>query len=317
MAIATHGRRDKTEKRFAGFRKAERAVWDRFGISAAEEYVDVGDGVRLRVHTVGDGDPILFVHGSGGSGVYWAPLVAELAANYRCVLVDRPGWTRSSPVDYSEPDFATVAVRLLDGLRTALDLDLVHLVGGSIGEMFALRYAIRRPAGVQSLVLLGSGPNVEEVTPPTPIRLLRSPFGRIMARLPQRAPMIRQQLKGLGHSASLEEGRQLDGLVRMYEATSRYTDAMHHERSLVRAVLNAGGWEDGFPLDQDDLAKIPAPTLMVLGSQDPIGSTELWQRFVDALPDARLEIIPDGGHLPWWDDPVGVADMVRAHLGAG
>lgn len=285
-------------------------------MTATEQYADVGDGVRLRLHTVGDGDPIAFIHGNGGSGVYWAPLVAELAADYRCVLVDRPGWTRSSPVDYSEPDFATVAVRLLDGLLTALDLDRVHFVGGSIGEMFALRYALQRPANVESLVLLGGGPNVADLTPPPFIRLLRSPLGHVMVRLPQRAPIIRRQLQGLGHRASLEESGRLDDLVRMREATNRFTDAMRHERGLVRAILTDEGWVGGYPLERDDLAKITAPTLMVLGDEDPIGSAELWQRFVEALPDARLEITSDGGHLPWWDDPVAVAAMVRAHLGA-
>ncbi len=316
MTSTTHARRGKAEKRFAQFREAERGVWERYGLSASEEYVDVGDGVRLRLHTVGEGDPVVFVHGSGGSGVYWAPLVPSLAAGFQCVLVDRPGWTRSSPVDYSEPDFATVAVRLLDGLLRALDLDRVHLVGGSIGEMFALRYALQRPANVESLALLGSGPNVAEVAPPTPIRLLRSPLGRIMVSVPQRSPMIRKQLEGLGHGASLDEGARLDDLVGMYGATSRSTDAMRHERGLVRAVLTADGWEQGFPLEEDELAKITAPTLMVLGSEDPIGSIELWQRFVDALPDARLEIVPDGGHLPWWDDPGAVAQMIRAHIEA-
>ena len=77
---------------FAKFREAERAVWDYYGLDPAERMVDIGDRRVVRIHELGQGDPVLFVHGTGGSGVYFAPLAKKLATSFRCVLIDRPGW---------------------------------------------------------------------------------------------------------------------------------------------------------------------------------------------------------------------------------
>ncbi len=69
--------------RFAKFHVAEQAVWDLYGLTPQERFVDLGRNIALRVNDVGEGDPIVFVHGTGGSGVYFAPLVKELAPRYR------------------------------------------------------------------------------------------------------------------------------------------------------------------------------------------------------------------------------------------
>lgn len=302
-------------QRWDRYRNAEDALWSRYELTPRERFIEMDSpGQRVRIQEIGTGDPLLLVHGSGGSGAYWAPLVAELSREYRCVVLDRPGWTQSTPIDYSQDTFRSIAAKLLDGVLSALDIDRASIIGGSIGDLYALHLALGRPTRVDKVVLMGGGPLSAEITPPTFIRLLRSPLGRIMVRVPQRERMVRQQLRGLGHGATLDAERFPSEFIDLYRATGRNTDSMRHERDLVKSVLTGKGWVPGVTLTRTDLAAVGAPTLMIFGSDDPTGSLDIWRRFTDALPNATLHVAPESGHLPWYDDPAKVGDVIRTFL---
>lgn len=301
---------------FSRMRDAEQAVWDHYALEPVETLVDLGHRRVMRVHEVGTGAPIMFVHGSGGSGAYWAPLAKELAPKFRCILIDRPGWTLSTPVDYSAADFATIAATLIADLLDSLRIDSPHLVGGSIGNLFALRFAQKHPERVASVVLLGGGPLIAEIQPPTFIRLLRSPLGRIIISVPQKPGMVRKQMEGLGHTASFRQGRIPDELVQLYVSTGRFTAAMKHERALVKTIVDRrDGFIEGLTLTGSELREFSTPTTMIYGSNDPVGSHDLWKHFVSEMPSGALYVVTDGGHLPWYDKPREVADLIKRHAG--
>ena len=81
---------------------------------------------------VGSGEPVLFINGTGGPGAYFAPLLAALRG-FRCLVLDRPGWGLSDPVDYSRAAYRTVVAELLRDAQDALGVDRACVVGGSIG----------------------------------------------------------------------------------------------------------------------------------------------------------------------------------------
>jgi pimeloyl-ACP methyl ester carboxylesterase len=298
---------------FAEFRRAERAFWDSYGLEPVEVLVSIHDEQVMRVHDLGDGEPVLFVHGTGGSGAYFAPLVRELASSFRCILIDRPGWTLSSPIDYSAGDFGTIAADFQKDLLTALGLDRVHVVGGSIGNLYALRLALDHPDLVGNIVLFGGVP-AEGLTPPGFLRLLRTPLGQIIVRVPQRPPMIRKQLERLGHKKSLDRGVIPDGYIDMKVAESRHTRALKYERELVRSIIARKGFQPGITLSDEDLAAIDAPTQMVYGADDPVGSVALWSEFTAAMPHGTLHVAPDSGHVPWLDRPNDLGAITIRHL---
>jgi pimeloyl-ACP methyl ester carboxylesterase len=84
------------------------------------------------------------------------PLDRELD-RFRCLVLDRPGWGLSAPVDFSRRPYGTVVAELLAGTLDALGVDRAHLLGGSVGNLWALRLAQADPSRVQCLVLLGRG----------------------------------------------------------------------------------------------------------------------------------------------------------------
>ena len=302
------------DERFRKFRQVEQEVWGFYGLAPEERLVKVETGETIRFHDIGNGDPILFVHGTGGSGVYWAPLIAGLSEEFRCILMDRPGWTLSTPIDYSDGNFGKIAANIQLRLLNAIGVDRAHVVGGSIGDLYVLRLALEHPKRVNRIALLGGGPLFDRIEPPTFIKLLRSPLGQIIVRIPQRPGMIRKQMEGLGHGSSLEQGKIPELLIDLYAATSRYTRAMHNERELVRSTLTGQGFADGFMLTDEEIQAIDSPTLMIYGTNDPIGSTQIWQQFVNLMPHATLEIIDNAGHLNWYDSPAEVSQQLIDHF---
>lgn len=100
------------------------------------------------------GDPVvLVVHGNGGLGLWWAPLVAALVPGWRVVAPDLRGHGESAwaePPSYRMEDFAGD----LDSIGRALALGRVPIVGHSMGGRIAAWYALHRAAAVRGLAVL-------------------------------------------------------------------------------------------------------------------------------------------------------------------
>jgi pimeloyl-ACP methyl ester carboxylesterase len=131
---------------------------------------------RLRVLEIGSGKPVLFVHGTVGPAA-WASLVSE-PPGFRSIVLERPGWGLSSTISFSEQDYGKLVAEVLRGALDALDLEWAHVVGGSIGNVWALRLAAHHPFRVGRVVLVGAGPIVSEARVPGIIRFLASPAAR-------------------------------------------------------------------------------------------------------------------------------------------
>ncbi len=308
-AIASTSRESRLER----YQRAERALWDRYGLQPTVRNVQLeSPNVRLRVLEFGSGTPILFVHGTVGPGA-WAPLLAAMPG-VRSLVLDRPGWGLSGAVDFPRHDYRAFVADLLRGLLDELGIDRADVVGGSIGDVWALSLAEHHPARVGRIVLLGGGPIVSDVRVPGFIRVLASPIGAIIARLPISRDRLVSILRDNGHTASLEDGRVADELVGWRIAAANDTAAMRYERDMVRTIVRGSGWRRGFMFEDGHLTGIAQPTLLVYGTADPTGSVDIWRSVTDALPNGELEVMDGAGHQPWFEDVQGVAERVQGFL---
>lgn len=296
-------------------RAAEQAVWRAHGLEPMEHILHLGSpNAQVRVVEVGSGAPLLVVHGTFGNGPAFAPLVRELP-DRRWLIVDRPGWGFSSPVAYTAETCARTLADLQRDVLASLGLEQADVVGHSIGGLFALRAAQLHPASIRRVVLLGAGPLVTEALPPGPIRLIASPAGRAMLQLIRLRRFTEAMIRGSGHGPAIDDGRIPGTLIDWRTSVNRDTDAMRHERQMIRAILGRNGWRQGVTLSDTDLAGIRQETLMLYGTGDEVGSPETWRRMTDAMPNARLSIHEGAGHMLWLDDPKRVAGEIRAFLG--
>jgi pimeloyl-ACP methyl ester carboxylesterase len=314
MAAVSRAATSAVDDRRERYLAAEHALWAHYGLDPDERFIQIAEpATRLRILESGPakGRPVLFLPGTGGTGPYWAPIVNELPS-VRSLMLDRPGWGLSAPVDYRGRDYGRTVTSILTGALDAMGITRVDLIGASIGNLWALRFALYAPERVGRIALLGGGPGAD-VEVPMFIKLLATPIGALIVRLPFSPKTARAQVAALGHGPSLAAGR-LDDFIDWRVAFARYTDSMHHERAMVRAVLGRTGWRPGFIPTDAEISAIQHPVRMLFGSEDPTGSVEVWQRFAQRLPNGELQVLDGAGHMPWWDDPVSVGRSVREFL---
>jgi len=299
------------------FRRAEAAVWRRHGLAPTERFIEIADPrLRLRVQEVGSGRPILLVHGTVGPAG-WPSLIEAMRGGGRFIVLDRPGWGGSDPIDIRSRDYRRLAAAILVGTLDALGIERAVVIGGSIGDVWALSLAEHHPDRVERIVLLGGGPLRRQIRPPRFIRVLASALGAVIVRLPMSAGRTRSILAGSGHGASLADGRIPDEFVAYRVSLGNDTAAMRHERSMVRHLVRGRGWREDVPFDDEALSRIAAPTLFVWGTSDDVGDPATWRRLVAAMPDARLSVVDGAGHMPWFDEPRTVAATINRFLAAG
>src|SRR3954471_14180783 len=118
------------------YRQAEQRVWAKLGVVPVDRQITLASGSKVRVQEVGDGPPVVFIHGVNVAGASWCQLAARLDG-FRCILVDRPGCGLSDRIVGSpRRDLSSVeayADRLLPELLDGLDLDRAMVCATSYG----------------------------------------------------------------------------------------------------------------------------------------------------------------------------------------
>ena len=254
-------------------------------------YLDTGPGST--------GETIAFSHGLLWGTELFAAQIAALRGRYRCIAWDHRGQGQSAP----DPDRRCIdmelvwkdAVALLETLGTGA----VHFCGLSMGGFVGMRMAARRPDLVRSLILLetSSDPEPRENLPR--YRLLI----RVVKLLGPR--VVRGQI------APIMMGRSILTDASRREECERYKTLMSRRKDAWRAV---NGVIDRAGV-HDELPRITARTLVVVGDEDVATPLPRAQRIAAAIPGARLVRIPRAGHSSPVEEPAAVTAAIEAFLG--
>jgi len=295
--------------------QAETQLFARYGLRPEESYFDLATAkVRLRVLSVGTGQPLVMLHGVTLAAAVWAPWLAEFAG-YRALLVELPGHGLSGPVTYRPGAVRDHTMGLMDGILDGLGLAAAPVVGHSLGGMFALWHAAARPGRIASLVAIGDpAAALPGVTVRMPLSLMTVPvLGEAMMRPPTPRRVYRRLLgQGLSRAAA---AAMPDELVDVLRLAVRRTGNARTVASLMHAI-------DGFRkpraetvMTDRELRRITAPTMFCWGTGDPFLTPALARPAIAKIPGAVLHEVV-GGHGPWLDDPAGCAKLVTGHLAA-
>lgn len=302
----------------AKYREAEQRLWEYAGLSPKEEWLDLRrTGTKVRVQVVGDGPPVVFVHGASNGGASWMTLVKQLDG-FRCILLDRPGCCLSPPVAAKfddVPTFAAFAENLVVDVLDAMALDTADVVATSFGGYIGLRTAAAHADRIRHLVLFGWSVGAPIAKTPLPMRFANVPgMTRLTTSMPATRRTVTVMLKQIGLRGAVESGRFSTEMVDWFVALLRHTDTMRNElRAGPKLVTLLRGMNDTILLPPALLQSIRAPTLFFWGTDDPMGGADTAQKFSALVPGAQLEVV-SGGHAPWIDEPDRAAEATTEFL---
>lgn len=234
------------------------------------DYAEVG-GLRVAYRDVGSAGerlPLVLLHGWGASLDVMAGVRDGLAADFRVLSFDLPGFGESSPppAAWGSDDYARLLLAALD----ALGVERAHLVGHSFGGKVAIRMAVERPERLGRLVLVDSAG----------IR-------------PMRTLGYHARVAAYRGARRLVGSTPLRGWLEARVGSTDYRAAGTLRPTLVRSVN-----EDLRPL----LPRVAAPTLLVWGERDedtPLENGQLMERLI---PNAGLVVFAGAGHFAFGDD---------------
>ncbi len=302
----------------ARYRAAEAKLWASTGATPTERRVHLArNDVDVRVQELGDGPPVLFIHGANTSGISWATLAAPLDG-YRRILLDRPGTGLSDPLPRRLDDQRLRAYgdSLVADVLDALGLRSAHLVATSFGGYLALRGAAANPDRVDRMVQFSWPFGAPVARIPTFMRVMTFPgIGRVLAAVPPNERSVRMSFRQIGHGPSVADGRVTTLDIETYLALLRDTDTLRHELEMGRAFVSPLRGLDHHVLPDTVLAGVRAPTLFLWGERDPFGGPDVARGLVAHIPGATLEILPGAGHAPWLDQLDRCVAATRAFLG--
>ncbi|HEV8669748.1 MAG TPA: alpha/beta fold hydrolase [Candidatus Limnocylindria bacterium] len=254
-------------------------------------------GLRTRVLEEGDagrGDAVLMIHGVGGWAENWREVMTPIARSGRhAIAFDLPGFGQSDPpgdVEHfgpRDPFYPRFIGALLDelGIRSA------HLVGNSMGGAVAYTAAVSQPERTRSLALVAGGGVGTEVA--LFLRLCTLPGVAALSRVFGRPEQARDVLRTCFH-----DSRRIPELL--YDEAERYGFASFGEfvRALRSGVTIFGVRQS---VREHWVALAPrfaGPVIVIWGRQDRVLPVAHAAEAEDVMPQARVELIDDCGHLP-------------------
>lgn len=256
---------------------------------------------------IGQGPPVILIHGFSGSMWQWERQILPLSQTYRVIIPDLIGHGLSDKpdIDYTADELVQSFIGFLD----ALHLDHAILVGNSMGGGVAIGTALTIPSRIDHLVLIAP-------MPPAVRERLASPLLRRGINTP--SP------EWLASAGNWLFGRGLTEVVLkelVYDHT-RLTplviERAYLNRSrpgaippLLRLIKSLPTWENGFATQ---ISRISHPTLLLWGMEDRVFLPKVGSDLQQLIPGAQLKLIPNAGHIPQWEQPDVVNVQIRSFL---
>lgn len=251
---------------------------------------------RVEYAEAGSGDPIIGIHGTGGGFDQGLEMGAPLAKIHRLIAPSRFGYLGSDM-----PDGATVAMQAdaIDEMMGSLGVDRAYIFGGSAGALSAMQLAIRHPERCRALVLLVPAVYVPNTTTGAAVSV---------------SPVVEAVMKTvLGSDFIFWLGVKLmpDQMTRLLLATdpaevhAAAPAEQERARSILNHILPVSIRAKGLMFDMRtagapeamDLDRISCPVLAVSVHDDLFGTAKGAEYTAANVPDGRVVIFPDGGHV--------------------
>jgi pimeloyl-ACP methyl ester carboxylesterase len=257
------------------------ALIDKIGISIEQAEVII-DSVKTVYLSAGTGNPVICLHGAGAGAVTWYPSIGAISESFRVFVPDIVGYGDSDKpcAPYDRPYFS----KWLNDFLIKMKIPKAHIVGLSQGGAIALQFAIDNPEKVDKIVLVDSGGLGARVSfwALAGIIWLNSFPSSVANRFNSPYILHNPESRDLNHS--------------LYSV----------------AVIKSAGGKNAFKqgrgsaiskIPEESLQQIKNETLIIWGKDDRLFSVEHGEIAAKIIPNAKIHVIADAGHLPLIDQP--------------
>jgi pimeloyl-ACP methyl ester carboxylesterase len=265
----------------------------------------IADGQAVNVIELGQGPPLVFVHGLSGCWQNWLENLPVHASAHRVITFDLPGFGQS-PMPAETITISGYA-RLLDALLAELGVDAATVVGNSMGGFIAGELAIAYPQRVEQLVLV-SAAGISTTSDPGPTRAL---------------PYLRRGERILAATGAWLASKS-EAVTRRARLRRAVLDLVVKHPDRLPAPLAAeqlrGAGKPGFLQGlaavveydlRERLPEIACPTLIVWGDGDKLITVRDADVFAELIPDSRKVIFEDTGHMAMLERPAAFNALLR------
>lgn len=248
--------------------------------------------LSIAYQRAGNGPALVLLHGFTLDSRSWRPQIEGLSDRFTVIAWDAPGAGRSQdpPETFGIGDWAEALAGLLD----SAGIQRAHVVGLSWGGLLAQEFYRHYPSRVMSLVLAGTYAGWKGSLP-SPVPEQRLEAAMIDSCLPS-GKFVQKYLPDMfGDAATPEVKRELGSIMADFHPAGF--------RLMAKVVAHAD--------TRELLPRVRVPTLLIWGDADKRAPLSVGQAIGDAIPGARLEIIPGAGHLSNLERPTEFNRLVR------
>lgn len=246
-----------------------------------------------------DQTAIVLLHGAGGESRIWTKFIQVFKTNKTVIIPDLLGHGESDQ-QLAHCYSITTQVAYLTQLLTQLNIKQIDLIGNSMGGAIALRYTACYPNGVSSLVLISAAGVTAKMT------AVQQAFLAHGENLLAEINSVTDYKKMLG--LNMHQPPKMPPLLLHF-----FTRIMAARKKINRKIFN----DILQDLDQTAiLSQIHVPTLIIWGEQDQILDPQNATLFAAHLPQSRLCLLPQVGHIPMLEKPAETAKCIADFLSA-
>jgi pimeloyl-ACP methyl ester carboxylesterase len=249
-------------------------------------------GLEIAYERVGEGPPLILVHGGAEDGRVWQPQLAALADEFTVVAWDEPGAGRSSdvPVGFGLAEYAHCLAALIE----AIALGPAHVAGLSWGGTVVQELYRHHPELVATLILVDTYAGWKGSLPEDEVRERVATAQRMLDAPPDE--LARGGLPGLF----------------AHEPPPRFVSLLADVAADLRPASIRAQVEIMADTDQRDLLpRLAVPTLLIWGESDVRSPLGVARQFEREIPDATLVVLRGAGHMSNLERPEEFNDAVR------
>ena len=280
-----------------------------------EGFVDA-NGVMLYYLTLGRGEPLLILHGGpGASHDYFLPYLLPIARQHRLIFIDERGSGRSQKLQNASGYTIENMVEDVEGVRRALNLGKISLLGHSYGGALAQAYALKYQQNLSHLILASTWSST---------KAMNQVFVRMKENM---TPELRERINKLegaglfGHGKPYEQNRYTPEYMIAAWGEGYFPYVYHNRPDPNYDPIQQGntawdlyremwGEHGEFVIDgnlksveyTDRLATIKVPTLIIVGEHDECDPS-LSKAMQEKIAGSKLAIMPSSGHMAFVDQP--------------